>query len=248
MAVYAAIVAHADSVEPTSLFSAGVSIYNAAPPLPDSSKIASDCRGDSTGTRTPTAARRRAIAAACVRVASKAMQARDSAAHENYALAARAFEAGLTRVPESRDGLYNLSNAYFALRESDKMLGVAQRLVAIDPLNRTALRLVAQAHQLKGQSDSALRYVTLADSLIPVEVTVSRFAPGDQNASLSGLVTNFHEKPSAPLSLVFEFLDAKGEAVATQTVEVPAIPAGGNHPFQVQAIGTAIVAWRYKTQ
>lgn len=248
MGVYRTIIAHADSVEPTSLFSAGVSIYNSAPPRPDSAKVVTNCRRDSTGGATVARARRQAITAACTAVAVKAAQDRDSAAQGLYQLASRAFEAGLARAPRSRDGLYNLANAYFALQEPDKMLGVAQRLVAIDPLNRTALRLVAQAFQLKRQSDSALHYVTLADSLIPVEVSISRFVPEDQKASLGGLVTNYHDKQSAPLTLVFEFLDEQGNAVATQAEEVPAIPAGGSHAFQVQAMGSGIVAWRYKQQ
>ena len=118
--------------------------------------------------------------------------------------------------------------------------------MAVDPLNRNSVRLVAQAWALKSRSDSALHYVTLADSLLPFDVNVASFAPDEQNASLNGLVTNFHEVPSTPLSLTFEFLDATGKVVATQTLDVPAIPVGANHAFQLQAIGAGIVAWRYR--
>ena len=77
-------------------------------------------------------------------------------------------------------------------------------------------------------------------------MSVTNFAPQDQNAALHGLVTNFHDRPSAPLKLTVEFLDAKGAVVATQTVDVAAIEPGSSQVFQTSAIGAGIVAWRYK--
>ena len=246
-AIYVYIIAHADSVDPVNIFNAGVSIYNAAPPIPDSEHVSSDCRRQRVAGRTGlTLVQRRGITAQCDSVARDAMKTRDAAAAENYKLAAQAFEVGLARDAQSRDGLYNLSNAYFALRQADKMLPISQRLMAVDPMNRNAVRLVAQAWQLKNRSDSALHYVTLADSLLPFDVNVASFAPEEQSASLNGLVTNFHGAPTTPLSLTFEFLDAAGKVVATQPLDVPAIPAGENHAFQLQAIGAGIVAWRYR--
>src|SRR5512144_2032081 len=244
MSVYATIIAHADSMDALSLFNAGVSIYNGAPPFPDTVRVSADCRRSRAPGRTP--AQRRLIVAQCDSVAADSVKKREATAAQNYSLAAQAFEAGLAHNAQSRDGLFNLANAYLALRQPDKMLPVAQRLVAIDPMNRNSVRLVAQAWALKSRSDSALHYVTLSDSLLPVDVTVASFAPGEQNVSLSGLIANYHSSPSTPLTLMFEFLDASGKVVATQTVDVPAIPAEGNHAFQTQAIGAGIIAWRYK--
>jgi hypothetical protein len=59
------------------------------------------------------------------------------------------------------------------------------------------------------------------------------------------LITNYHDKGSAPLKLVFEFLGAQANVVATQSVDVPALDGGGTHQFQTRAIGTGVVAWRY---
>ena len=78
------------------------------------------------------------------------------------------------------------------------------------------------------------------------EVTVGAFQPGDQTATLSGLFTNLRAKPTTPTKLTFEFLDAKGTVVATQVVDVPALEVSANHPFQLQASGAGISAWRYK--
>jgi hypothetical protein len=132
-----------------------------------------------------------------------------------------------------------------ALRDSAKMLGMAQRLVALDPMSRSGLRLVAQAWQIKGVGDSALRYVIIADSLLPVEVSVSSFIPRDSSATIGGLVSNYHEQPSTPHKVAFEFLSSDGTALATEMLEVPALEAGGTHTFQLRASGTGILAWRY---
>ncbi len=242
MAVYASIIQHADSAEPTNLFNAGVMIYNAAPPLPDTAKISAACRRKPLATG-QTVLRRKT---GCDREAADSLAQRDSAAVGNYRMAAQAFEAGLAREPLSRDGLYNLTSSYFALHQSDKMLPVAQRLVAVDPMNRNSVRMLAQAWQLKKQGDSALYYVTISDSLLPVDVSVGSFGPSDRGASLSGIVTNYHAKASAPLKLVFEFLNKAGSVVTTETYDVPAIDGNGTHAFQVKTGGVGIIAWRYK--
>jgi tetratricopeptide (TPR) repeat protein len=239
VSVYREVVAHADSVDPLTLFNVGVSIYNSAPHTSDTAKTGSQCRAERRGDRTPTAAQRKAIAVACDSVTAESMAV-------YYRLAAKAFDAGLVRDPYSRDGLYNLGNAYLAVRETDSMMAVAQRLVAVDPLNRNSMRLLAQAWQMKGKRDSALRYVTLADSLLPVDVTVGNFTPGDQSVAVSGIITNFHNQPTSPMQLVFEFVNGTGAVVATQTLDVPALQPGDNHPFQLQAAGAGILAWRYK--
>jgi tetratricopeptide (TPR) repeat protein len=250
MSVYREVVAHADSVDPLTLFNVGVSIYNAAPHVPDTAAMGSSCRTERRAGRTLTAALRRRIAVACDSVTGQAMGAQ-VVADTNYRLAAKAFQAGLARDPYSRDGLFNLGNSYLALHQADSsvtdsIMAAAQRLIVVDPLNRNSMRLLAQAWQLKGKRDSVLHYVTLADSLLPVDVTIGSFTPGDQSASVSGILTNFHAEASPPMHLVFEFVNGSGEVVATQTLDVPSLQAGDNHPFQLQAIGAGIVAWRYK--
>src|SRR2546425_5682368 len=47
-------------------------------------------------------------------------------------------------------------------------------LVQLDPLNRSSIKLLAAAWDLRGRRDSTLRYVAQADSLLAVEVAVSR--------------------------------------------------------------------------
>jgi tetratricopeptide (TPR) repeat protein len=77
--------------------------------------------------------------------------------------AAQAFQAGLKQDPYYRNGLFNLTNAYFQQAQekpdsakfyATKMLPSAQRLRAVDPMNRQVLRLIAAAFQVLGQNDS----------------------------------------------------------------------------------------------
>jgi tetratricopeptide (TPR) repeat protein len=242
MAMYRLIIQNADSAEPTSLFNAGVSIYNAAPPLPDTAKITAACRQKPRAAGQTILQRKQK----CDREGADSIARRDSSSVTNYQLAAQAFEAGLSREPLNRDGLFNLTSSYLAMHQADKMLPVAQRLVAIDPMNRNSVRMLAQAWQLKKQGDSALYYVTISDSLLPVDVSVGGFGPTDQGATISGVVTNYHAKASAPLKLVFEFLNKTGTVVTTVTADVPAIDGNGTHAFQLQATGAGIISWRYK--
>jgi tetratricopeptide (TPR) repeat protein len=242
MTMYASIIQNADSAEPSSLFNAGVSIYNAAPPLPDTAKLSAACRRKPLATGQTALQRKRG----CDREASDSLQRRDAASVNNYRLAAQAFEAGLKRDPFNRDGLYNLTSSYFALQDTVKMLSIAQRLVAVDPMNRNSVRLLAQAWQLNHHSDSALFYVTISDSLLPVDVSVGGFGPTDQGATISGVVTNYHPRASVPVKIVFEFLNKTGTVVSTASADIPAVDPNGSKAFQVQGTGAGIVSWRYK--
>lgn len=247
-ALYERVIDRADSVDAIDLFEAGAAIYNSAPQPPDTGDAGAACRN----------ARRRqnprltvqAIAAQCDSVSRanrQAMREYLDRSTKTYRTAERAFKAGLAKNPSYRDGWFNLSHTYFALRDTANMLPAAQQLIAFDPMNRSGLRLLAQGWNFRGKGDSAYYYLLQADSLLPVEVNVTRFTPEDGAASLRGMITNFHaNRKSEPWTMVVEFLDTKGQVVATQTVAVPALDAEGNHPFDVQAASKGIASWRYK--
>jgi tetratricopeptide (TPR) repeat protein len=235
-ALYRRIVARGDSSGSLPLFRAGVEIYTAAPEAPDTTGAGKTCRG----TR-PLPARIRA----CRDSLGALMREHDTVAGSVYALAAQAFEAGLKVNPYYRDGLFNLANTFLQLNDTVAILPVAQRLVAVDPMNRTSLRLLAFAHQRFGHVDSTLYYLRMADSTLKTEVAVSDFNPQDQTAEIKGIVTNLRATPSQPFKLVFEFLNTKGEVVATQSTDVPAIPGQESHAYDLKVIGAGIQAWRY---
>ena len=172
------------------------------------------------------------------------MRGFESGVQGQYRIVEQAYEAGLAKNPYYREALFTLAGVAVLAGDTARAQTVARRLYAVDPLNRGTLRMVAQAWQLRGKSDSTLHYLQLADS-IPVEVTVGTFVPDEHGATLSGLLTNTRPKPNAPLTLTFEFLSAKGEVVATQTLNGTSIASGENQAFELTPKGTGMVAWRY---
>lgn len=238
-ALYRRIIARGDSGGSLPLFRAGVEIFQSVAEEPDTQAAGRRCRGTRAAP-----ARVRTCRDSLVAV----MKDHEAASKATYRLAAQAFEAGVKANPNYRDGLYNLVNTYLQLNDSAAMLPIAQRLVKVDPLNRMSIRLLAFAHQRMGRVDSTLHYLRVADSTLVTDVTISEFDPQEQSAAVKGVITNMRTAPSPPVKLVFEFLSTKGDVVATQTAEVPAIPAEGTHPFELKAIGAGIQAWRYRRE
>ncbi len=241
-ALYNQILDHADSAEATDLFAAAQAVLNAIPNEPDTAPVGSKCRAEKRRNKTLTV---RQVATQCAAVTDDTIKAFRASIAPRYRLAARAYEVGLAKDPYYREALYNLGGIYYLIGDSAKVLPVAQRLAAVDPLNRTSLAKVAGAWQLRGNKDSTLYYLTVADSLT-VEVTVGTFTSDEQGAKLGGLFTNLKAKPSAPAAVTFEFLNAKGDVIASQKQDVPTIEASGNHAFELKAAGAGIVAWRYR--
>jgi tetratricopeptide (TPR) repeat protein len=173
-------------------------------------------------------------------------QAEGTDAIETYRLSARAFEGALKQNRFYRDALYNLANVLYQLKDTVGMLPVARRLVGVDPLNRGALQVLAQAFQLAGQGDSSLYYLRRSNDRLPLDVTVSSVQLGDGNVSVAGIATNFHSAKSNAIQVLFEFLTAQGEIVATATTTIPPLKAQGTHSFTVEGAGAGIVAYRYR--
>jgi tetratricopeptide (TPR) repeat protein len=248
-ALYRRVIAQGDTLGSISLFRAGVEIYQGAPETPDTVAMGRSCRGRGQGGQGQAA---RQAAAARVRACrdSMAVTIRDynAVATATYRMAAQAFEAGLKLNPYFRDGLYNVVNTYMTLNDSALMLPAAQRLFGVDPLNRSTIRLLAFAHQRVGHLDSTLHYLRLSDSTLAVDVSVTQFDPVADSVSIKGLLTNQRPVATQPFKLVFEFLNGKGEVVATQSTDVAAIAPQQAQPFELKATGRGILAWRYRRQ
>jgi hypothetical protein len=169
----------------------------------------------------------------------------ETGAREAYRSVGQAFFAGLAKRPRDREALFTLAGVAAIARDTARALDAAQRLYAVDPLNRGSIRMLAQAWQLKGRSDSVLHYLQVAESL-PLEVSVGSFTPDDKGATLSGLFTNLKSQPGQPTSLTFRFLDAGGSVVATHTENAPAMAALENRSFEIRVSGPGIVTWEYR--
>ena len=170
---------------------------------------------------------------------------------KKYEQAAAAFEKVLAADPNNRDALFGLANAYIGLKNGPKLAQAAERLVAIEPMNEEIVRMLANGLRMAKKEAQANKVAARVLSM-PVTVSVNQFAPAAAGATISATATGreaqtLQGKPvqAAPMTLVFEFLDAKGAAVATQEVQVPALKPGESHPIQVEAQGSGITAWRY---
>src|SRR5207249_8934894 len=61
-----------------------------------------------------------------------------------FAPGIKAYTLGLRKNPYHRQALYELTSAYAATHDTANAAATGRRLLAVDPLNSSALRLVAQ--------------------------------------------------------------------------------------------------------
>ena len=163
-----------------------------------------------------------------------------------YRPGARALALGLAKNPYRRDALFSLAAAYYQLRDSASLLPAAQRLLALDPLGRPSLRLVAAGWDFRGARDSAKAYKARADTGLAVEITVPSFLPDSGGAVISVVAANLKASPSRPFRITLDFLDATGQPVATHTQDIPALLPRQSQAFDVKATGRGIAGWRYR--
>jgi len=175
---------------------------------------------------------------------------------DNFDRATRAFEAGLEKNPNHRDALFNLANTYLMIAQDagrpraarnaalQKMDAVAHRLLAIDPKNREVYRVLAAAHQLQNMEDTSKTIMDAMDALTyEVAVDFSRASQGGY--VVAGRVVNLKESQTNVPNIVFEFLDASGAVVATETIPAQSLASKASARFTFNE-GPEVVAWRYR--
>ncbi len=186
---------------------------------------------------------------------------------EAFAIAAKAFEAGLAKNPYHRDGIYNLGQSYFAIaspvntgdedapeptaeematrtRAAEDMLNAARRLVEVDPSNRDALMMLAQGWQLAGDDDSTIAAFELIDAL-DYDVLFTEFNEMEGGFELAGAIENLREEELTIPAVTFEFVDAEGTVIGTEMFAGATLEPLGRTEFRFSATGDGIVAWRY---
>lgn len=171
---------------------------------------------------------------------------------KKYADAAAAFEKLVAAEPFNRDALYNLSNTYLALKDGAKLAATAAKLVAIEPLSETALKLQGEGFKQSAKVDDAVKIAEQVLAL-PADVKESDFSVSGTGANLSLTATGRAAQtaggkaiPSTAIPIVVEFLSGTGTVVATQEAQVPALAAGASQELKVAGQGAGISAWRYK--
>ena len=178
----------------------------------------------------------------------------DAVRSDRNAVATALCEAGIAKNPYYRDGLYVLATAYYTANAAEKMMPIAQRLVAVDPSNPDSYQLLAGAYQLKQKNekdakakraltDSVVAYMQKAEAL-PGKVTFSRFSMDGAKRTLVGSVHNTG-KAQKSFTVKIEFLDKAGNVVATEERSVGPLAPNASAEFTVTAENPAILAYRY---
>ncbi len=170
---------------------------------------------------------------------------------KKYAEAADAFGKVLEKEPTNRDALFNMANAYYAMQDGPKLVTTAARLVAAEPLSEDSWKLLSQGYRIENNQEKLLEAVTkLMEHTIGVNVT--SFRPGATAAALEAQAYGRDAQsiegkaiPAVPQTLTFEFLNDKGEVVASSDAVIPALAAAATHDFSVAVEGAGIVGWRY---
>jgi hypothetical protein len=88
---------------------------------------------------------------------------------------------------------------------------------------------------------------------LQADLKVTDFTTSGSGASLQAAATGRQAQTAAgkaikpsEVTLTFEFLDPKGNVVATQDAKVPALAPAASQNLKVDAQGAGITAWRYK--
>jgi len=172
--------------------------------------------------------------------------------------AAQAFEAGLEKNPYYRDALFNLANTYLEIAQDQsrpqaerdealrRMDDVTHRLVEVDPNSRVVYRILAAAHTLQGMDDTTEMIMRTMEAL-KFEVTVDVSRPISGGYMVAGRIINVKkDAETAVPTITFDFLDASGNVVSSETTGGQTLAAGSSTQFQLTTAGQGIVAWRYK--
>lgn len=245
-AIYRQVVSKGDSMGYFTLYRVGAAISQSVPDEPDTAAAGGTCRQTARAARPPLTAAR--VKARCDSVTKGMANEYFTNSREAYTLSAQALDASLKLNPYYREALIHRANTALGMRDSVTALDMSRRLIAVDPMNKQSIKMMAYAQQANGKVDSTLHYLRLHDSTLIADVTISQFDSTETGRDLKGLVTNPRPRSSPALSFVFEFLDNKGTVVATQTVQVPAVEPSASSPIEVQAKGAGIVAWRYRRE
>ncbi len=166
--------------------------------------------------------------------------------------AAKAFSKAVARNPFSRDAVYNLANAYLALKDNENLVKAATMLVDIEPMNEDVYRLQGQGFKgLKRDAD----VLKAAEKLVGLQVTIEMtgFQLGRATAKLEGTATGRAPtdaqgkviKPAA-VTIVVEFVTSGGAVVDTKEVALPVLAAGTVHKISLDGKGADIAGWRYR--
>jgi tetratricopeptide (TPR) repeat protein len=171
---------------------------------------------------------------------------------KKYAEAVEAFERAWAAAPYSRDAVFGLAAGYLALEDGPRLVEVARKLLEIEPLSTEALRLLGAGYKLTKQPDQAVEAAKQLVGLV-TGLVVNQFTTSADSAILTATATGRAAEtvagkrvPPAATELVFEFVDATNNVVASDEVLIPALKRDKTAAIAAHGQGKEIVGWRYR--
>jgi tetratricopeptide (TPR) repeat protein len=172
---------------------------------------------------------------------------------KDYPTALQKSEAALAGDPNNTTALTAAAFSAYQLKDGPNLVKYAEKLNSLEPANEDALKLLSNGYKLTKQVDKATGVGEKILSL-PMHVSMTGLTLSATGANLNGVATGreaLDAKTTKPLTpqahtLVFEFIDKAGTAVASQEVAVPALAKDQKHEFTLDAKGEGITGYRYK--
>jgi tetratricopeptide (TPR) repeat protein len=134
---------------------------------------------------------------------------------------ATAFRKALRLSPYRLNSLEQLARVHFFAEQYDTLAVVAETLVERYPLSMDNLALLANAYRELEQTDDALVILERREAL-PAEVRDLDVEWKEGTYIVTGYLANLTMEPDTPVELQFDFYDAFGELVGSETITVTA--------------------------
>ena len=92
---------------------------------------------------------------------------------KNYTEAAATFGRVVEREPWNRDALFNMANSYLGSQNGPELVKAGLALHAIDPMNESSVKLLAQGYQLEKNQPMIIKTYTELEAL-PFSLTIDQ--------------------------------------------------------------------------
>jgi len=168
--------------------------------------------------------------------------------------AADLFGQAYAKQPYNHDALLNQATSYFKAKNGPRLVETATPLVALEPMNEIALRLLEQGYVQTKQTEKQVGIVTRRRSL-PVKLETKNISISTTDIKIDMEATGRDARDAkdvpikpAPVNLTFELLGADGGVLTTQDVTVPPLTDGATQPVKIAASANGINGWRYKVK
>lgn len=164
---------------------------------------------------------------------------------QNYQAAAVDFIRALEAEPSNRLAMINLGLAYNNLKDGPKLVEVAERSIAREPLHELSYQFLVQGYVYQ-RNNKANDATNRLDGLpITIDSLTVQDSPGLM--TITGVAFG-RDKPAAAINLVFEFIGEDGAVLASSEVAIPALEPKGRSEFVAQGNVEGIVNWRYRVR